>query len=293
MSHSAPNNFLGLPDELSGYDKARVVVLPVPYEHTVSYGGGTASGPSAIIEASAQVELYDEELRMEPCDVGVATLPALKVEGLAPQEMRAEVVTAISRIARDGKIPLLLGGEHSVTPAAVEAVAASCGDITVVQIDAHADLREEYEGDPWSHACAMARVREICPAVQVGIRNLSKPEAKLVQRENLPVFFANDMRMGEHWMKEALAAIPTGRIYLTIDLDGLDMSIMPATGTPEPGGMGWYQTLDFIRMLLSERDLVGMDIVELAPIKGMHACDFLAAKLAYKSIGYYIAGLRA
>lgn len=287
MSQHTPNNFLGIPEEFSAYEKSRVAVLPVPYEHTVSYGEGTARGPGAIIEASAQVELYDEELSFEPYEVGVSTLAPLDVSGLSPSRMKEVVSLAVARMIGDGKLPLMLGGEHSITPAAVASVAAACGDITVVQFDAHADLRQEYEGEPWSHACAMARVREICPAVQVGIRNISKPEAEWVRRESLPVFFAKDMMNGDHWMKEALAAIPTKKIYVTIDLDGLDMSIMSATGTPEPGGMGWYQTLGFLRMLLSEREAVGFDIVELAPVKGLHACDFLAAKLAYKCIGYW------
>ncbi len=284
---TAPFNFLGLPEELCAYEKARAVVLPVPYEHTVSYGGGTALGPHAIIEASTQVELYDEELGSESCDIGVATLPALKVEGLAPREMATNVSAAVTQILQDQKLPVILGGEHSITPPAVAAVAAAFPKLTVVQFDAHADLRQEYEGEPMSHACAMARVRDICPAVQVGIRNLSIEEAKWVERDQLAVFFAKDQRLGPQWMKAALDAIPTENIYISIDLDCVDASIMPATGTPEPGGMTWYEVTDFLRMLIQRKRVVGIDVVELAPKPTLHACDFLAAKLAYKCLGYW------
>ena len=285
-----PKNFLGLPPELSDYERARVAVLPVPYEATVSYGGGTGRGPAAIIEASAQVELYDEELACEPCDVGVATLPPLDVRGVAPSALAARVAPDVAKILADGKLPLIFGGEHSITPAVVEGVRRAHPEITVVQFDAHADLREEYEGERMNHACAMARVREQAPAVQVGIRNLSKEEAAWVAREKLSVFFAHEMRRNPHWQEEALARIATEKIYVTIDLDVFDSGVMPATGTPEPGGLGWYDVTSFLRLLAERKRIVGFDVVELAPITGFHACDFLAAKLAYKCIGYWSRG---
>ncbi len=289
MTVKPPNNFLGIPKPFSSYAEAKVAVLPVPFEQTVSYGAGTAKGPQAIITASAQVELYDEELGCEPYECGVATLDPLRMEGLGTSAMAKVVESAVAKVLADGKLPLILGGEHSITPPIVKAVADTHGPITVVQFDAHADLRQEYEGDPMSHACAMARVRDICPAVQIGIRNLSKEEAAWVKRDRLPLFSAHEMCASSHagWMTDAMRAIETENVYITIDLDGFDSSLMPATGTPEPGGLSWYQVLSFVRKVCETKRVVGFDIVELAPITDLHACDFLAAKLAYKCIGYW------
>ena len=287
MTKNPVRNFLGLEGDSASYVGAAVAVLPVPYEETVSYGRGTAKGPEAIIAASQQVELYDEEFGSEVSDVGVATLEPLKVRGVAPSKLASVVGPAVTKIIDDGKLPIVLGGEHSVTPTVVSAVSERYDGLTVVQFDAHADLRDEYEGERMSHACAMARVRDFAPAVQVGIRNLSAREAELVRREKLPVFFARSMRSCDEWMEKALGAIETEDVYISIDLDAFDSSIMPATGTPEPGGMDWYSVTDFIRLVSREKRVVGFDIVELAPIEGFHACDFLAAKLAYKCIGYW------
>lgn len=290
MKTTKGKNFLGLDDELSSYEGSKVVVLPVPYEATVSYGRGTSKGPAAIIEASQQVELYDEELGCEPCDVGVATLDSLDLKGVSPSELRAAVAPTVSRILEDGKLPMVLGGEHSITPAVVSAVAEKNSKITIVQFDAHADLREEYEGERMGHASAMARVRESLPAVQVGIRNLCRDEAERARRDGLDIFYAKDMRRDDSWMKRALGCIKTDDVYITIDLDAFDSSLMPSTGTPEPGGMDWYQVTDFLRLVATQKRVIGYDVVELAPIERFHAPDFLAAKLAYKCIGYWREG---
>lgn len=283
---STLKNFLGLPKEHTSYDKARVAVISVPYEATVSYKGGTAKGPLAIIDASAQVELYDEELGRENYDVGIATLEPLKVGGLSTARMFEVVHDAAAGILKDGKFLAVFGGEHSITPAVVKAVCEAHGDVTVVQFDAHADLRREYEGDPMSHACAMARVREFCPAVQLGIRNLSVEEARWVKKDGLSVFFAHEMRANSRWAEDAIQKISTEKVYVTIDVDAFDSSFMPATGTPEPGGLSWYDVTGFLRKLSETKKIVGFDLVELAPIPGLHACDFAVAKLAYKLIGY-------
>ena len=287
MKTTKGQKFLGLDGGLSSYEGSKVVVLPVPYEATVSYGRGTSRGPAAIIEASQQVELYDEELGCEPCDVGVATLDAPDLKGVSPSELRAALAPTVSKIMEDGKVPLVLGGEHSITPAIVSTVVERNPDITVVQFDAHADLREEYEGERMGHASAIARVREFAPALQVGIRNLCKDEVDRARKDGLDIFYAKDMRRSDSWMKEAIERIRTDEVYVTIDLDAFDSSVMPATGTPEPGGMDWYQVTDFLRLVAKRKRVVGFDIVELAPIAGLHACDFLAAKLAYKCIGYW------
>jgi len=283
------NKYFGMPNELSG-DSAKIAILPVPFEATVSYGGGTAKGPSAILEASKQVEWYDDELDSEPCDVGIATEDAVSVDGTQAQVME-RIESKVALITESGRLPLVLGGEHSITPAAVNGVARIKGNkITVVQFDAHADLRQEYQGNAHSHACAMARIRERFPAVQVGIRSLSAPEAQWIEREDLPVFFASQMVKNTGWMEEALASIETEDVYVTIDVDAFDSSLMPSTGTPEPGGMGWYEVTNFIRKIAGKKNIVGFDIVELAPQKSFHAADFLTAKLAYKCIGYWREG---
>jgi agmatinase len=292
MKITKGQNFLGLDGKLSSYESSRVVVLPVPFEATVSYGRGTLMGPAAIIEASQQVELYDEELGCEPCDVGVATLDAIDLKGVSPSELKGALAPAVSQILKDGKVPLILGGEHSITPAVISTVAGRNPNITVVQFDAHADLREEYEGERMSHASAIARVREFAPAVQIGIRNLCKEEADRARSDGLDIFYAKDMRRDDSWMKEAIERIRTDDVYVTIDLDAFDSSIMPATGTPEPGGMDWYQVTDFLRLVAKRKRVIGFDVVELAPIEGFRACDFLAAKLAYKCIGYWREGAK-
>lgn len=264
---------------------ARFVIVPVPYERTTTYGKGTANGPAAILEASQQVELYDDELDREPSDAGIGAVDPISVDG-SPDDVLARVESAVAEIAGRAQIPIILGGEHSITPAAVRGVGRHTENLTVVQLDAHADLREDYEGTLLSHACTMARVRERYPAVQVGIRSLSAPEAELIQRERMSVFFARDMLESDTWMTEALKAVHTDAIYVTIDVDAFDPAVIATTGTPEPGGMGWYQTLAFLRKLMGEKRVVGFDIVELAPREGNHASDFAAAKLLYKCIGY-------
>lgn len=286
MSDS-PRNFLGLDEKLSCYQTAKAVAIPIPYEGTVSYGGGTRLGPDAIIDASMQVELYDDELECDPSTMGVATLSPVDLDGVKSSELGAAIRPTILSVLDDGKLPICFGGEHSITPAIVDAVRERHPKFTVVQFDAHADLRQEYEGDPMSHACAMARVRDHLPAVQLGIRNLSEPEAIWVKDKSLPIFWARDMVKCDRWMESAMAKIESDEVYVTIDLDAFDSSLMPATGTPEPGGLNWYHVTDFLRLLASKKKIIGFDIVELAPNKNLHACDFLAAKLAYKCLGYW------
>jgi len=276
--------YFDLPEVHAGED-ARFVIVPVPFEATTSYGEGTARGPAAILTASRYVELYDEELKAEPFTAGIATAQTLDVTG-TPEDVMARIEERVGGIAAAGHVPIVLGGEHSITPPAVRGVASAVGDITVVQFDAHADLRDEYEGTKLSHASAMARVRERFPAVQIGIRSLSKPEAEWIERDKLPVFFGHQIARDAGWMERALAAIETPNVYLTIDIDALDPSLVPQTGTPEPGGLSWYDVTKFIKMLAQRKRVVGLDLVELAPQEGHHAADFIAAKLVYKCIGF-------
>jgi agmatinase len=283
-----PDNFGGLSEEDSSYEKARTVIFPVPLERTTSYEHGTRNGPAAILAASRNMELYDEELDAEIYkDVGIATIPAIDTTGGTLEEVISEIFTAQCGLLQDDKFPVALGGEHSLTPPLVTAVAKKYNNLSVLQIDAHADLRNEYQGNRNSHACAMRRVVEVCPAVQVGIRSLSVEEANEIPRLKTKIYWAKDIARApiEDWIAKVLADLRPN-VYLTIDLDGFDPSIVPATGTPEPGGLDWYQVTSLIRAVAGGKKIIGMDVVELLPQPGDHASDFLAAKLIYKTLGY-------
>ena len=286
-----PNNFGGLGEEHSSLESSRFVVLPLPYEATTSYGKGAKLGPRAIIEASRNMELYDEELGCEPCRAGIYTAGDLLFESILPDDMVATVREAAKHFLEQGKTLICLGGEHSLTYPAFEAHRDLHGEIGIVQIDAHADLRDSYEGTPYNHACVMRRIcgltRDI---VQVGIRSLSSEEAEFLRAEqDWPIVWARDAARSDGWMDEVIGELPE-KVYLTVDLDGFDPSLLSATGTPEPGGLEWYPTLSFLRKLCTSREVVGFDIMELAPAPGNRASDFMAARLTYKLAGY-ISGL--
>jgi agmatinase len=292
LGWEAPRNFLGLDAAASDFERARAVVLPVPYEATVSYGAGTGAGPDAIIEASRYIELYDQELDREPYEVGIATLPALHLTHGSPAAALAELRAAYDAVleAAPGKFVLTLGGEHSISSAPVLAwadrLAADGRRLSVLQIDAHTDLRPEYEGSEFSHAAVMHRVHERVDLVAVGIRAITREEHDLVRAsDNLHVFFADDIHDSEDWMDDVLARLGDD-VYLSFDVDGFDPSLVPATGTPEPGGLTWYPVLKLLRRVFRERNVLAADVVELAPIPGFAAPDFLVAKLVYKMIAY-------
>lgn len=283
-----PDNFLGLDAESSGYEQSAALILPIPYEGTVSYGQGTREGPRAIIHASHQVELYDRELDDEPAlTYGIHTLPALAPVVSGPADMVAAISACAEQHLRSGKLLVGLGGEHTVSAGMAQAVRAVYGDFVMVQIDAHSDLRDDYEGSPYSHASIARRVFDMgMPIVQFGIRSICREEIELIRAnpEQLHVWFAEDVHAGGHL--GALADLVRGKnVFLTIDLDGLDPALVPGTGTPEPGGLSWAQTLDIVRTVVRAGRVVATDCVELAPIAGQHTSDFLAAKLVYKVIG--------
>ena len=288
-----PTNF-GLLDEADAdYERARVAVLPVPFERTVSYGHGTGSGPAAIIRASQSMELWDEELASEPYRLGIATLPPFVPEAHDLGEALAEIEAEARRHLDAGKFLLTLGGEHSLTIApfrAARAVAAAAGEaIGIVQFDAHADLREEYEGTRHSHAAVMRRVLDLdVPTLAVGLRAVSAPEAALIAERRLPVIWGwelDDEAATEERFAALLAELPE-TVYLTFDVDYFDPALVPATGTPEPGGGRWWPTLRLLRTLFRSKKVIAMDVVELAPVGGLPASDFVAARLAYKSLAY-------
>jgi agmatinase len=286
MSESAnlPNNFGGLTAERSGYENSRVLIWPAPFEKTVSYGVGTKDGPQAIIEASRNMELYDEELGCEPAEIGIHTLPPIDCDR-EPAEMMAELYAGAVTLLQSGKFLCMLGGEHSISAPVIRAHKEKYPALSVLQIDAHADLRDAYDGTPHSHASVMRRVTEICPAVQVGIRSLSSEEARAIPNLPVKVFFAKDIVGRTEWIGDVVNALSPD-VYLTIDVDGFDPSLIPTTGTPEPGGLFWYDVLHLLRAVAEKRNIVGMDVTELSSSPGNNAPSFLVSKLIYKALGY-------
>jgi len=284
-------NFLGLPDELAAPARARAWILPVPYEGTTSYGAGTREGPAAIIAASRQVELFDREFDCEPAmSIGVHTLNPLGLEHRSPEAMVGAIEQAVAGILTGRPKPetlVVLGGEHSISAGVARGMKrAGLKDLVVVHVDAHADLRDEYEGSPFSHACAARRIVEVAPIFQIGIRNLSEGEERFrAKSKRVRTVFSEEALAGRAYLKE-LARFVRGRdVYFTIDLDGLDPAEMPAVGTPEPGGLSWDDLIAVARVVCREaRRVPVFDVVELAPIPALKAPDFLAAKLVHKII---------
>ncbi len=284
-----PMTFGGLdPDECS-FERSRAVILPIPFERTTSYMPGTKYGPREILQASTQLELYEEENAAEVSSIGIHTLPEMELPFASTGEAFAEIERTAGWLLDEGKFFVALGGEHSITGPLVAATARRTPGLSVLQIDAHADLREDYLGDRHSHASVMRRVLEHAPAVQVGVRSLSAPEAKALPGLRTRVFYDWNMRQDPHWMERAVDALGE-RVYLTIDVDGLDPSIMPATGTPEPGGLAWRELLALLRLLLARKQVMACDIVEFSPVAGLVAPAFLCTKLVYKILSYRFFG---
>jgi len=282
LLHSRPPyNFPGIEPELSSFERAKVVVLPVPYDSTTCYKAGSRDGPRAIIAASRQMELYDEELGYEPARVGIHTLDELEPSMNSPKETVERIEQAVSEIVENRKFPLMLGGEHSISLGAVRALAKKYKNMSVLQLDAHSDLRDEFEGTKFGHTSVMRRISELCDTVQVGIRSMSKEEAEFAKRKKLKLFHAKDS------LKPKFIVSSLKRdVYVTIDLDAFDPSEVPAVGTPEPGGLHWNEVLAILKEVAASRNVVGFDVVELCPIQGNISSDFLAARLAYKFLGY-------
>ncbi len=280
------------PDDFGTFEKAHFIVAAVPIEATVSYGGGASKGPEAILEASQQVELFDVEEAYEPYRAGIATcaFPALFTHTKESLKYAEDITGEILDVQ---KIPIILGGDHSLTPGVLAAFVKKDTSFSIFHIDAHSDLRDSFHGDPHSHASALRRCLAfpaVHTVVQVGIRNVSSDpddgsEYAFIQNnsDRVKIFFAKDMK---NWNINEMIDALAHDVYISIDVDGLDPSIMPSTGTPEPGGLDWYATLEIIREVCSKKNIIGFDMVELAPIHGFHAPDFLVAKLLYKMIGY-------
>ena len=280
-----PWNFLALPPEQSARDSSRFLVLPVPYDGTVSYRTGAREGPAAIIDASRQMEDYDVELERETCALGIHTLPEVQPHPDGPEATVNRVRDAVAEVYRPDAVLATLGGEHSITVGVVRALAERHLDLSVLMLDAHADFRDSYQGSPYSHATVGRRVAEVCPLAIAGVRSLSLEERDAIAEAGQPVY-PWPQRRSVAELADALLSHLTETVYVTIDLDALDPSIMSAVGTPEPGGMLWYETLALLRAVASRRRIVGFDLTELAPPEGPVSCAYTAAKLAYKLMGY-------
>ena len=285
-------NFGDIPKEYSNRKNARIVILPVPYDDTSTWMKGADKGPAAIIEASAHMELYDIDTDSEVYKQGIFTDRPI-MEKSSPQEMVKAVRKRVAEHLRDGKFIVPIGGEHSITIGAVEAYANAYNDFYVLQLDAHSDLREEYEGSKYSHACVMARIKDMCTVVQVGIRSMDASEKENIKKniEEGRVFFAKDIHNSIHdnkdWIDQVIAKL-SRNVYITIDLDVFDPSLLPATGTPEPGGLDWYTVIELLKRVVEERNVVGFDVVELCPTskKDSASSAFTAAKLIYSILSY-------
>ncbi len=278
-------NFGDIEKKISQYDTSKIVITPVPYDETSTWGKGADQGPEAIIEASANMELYDIETGSQVFELGIHTDSPIveKDENL----IFKEIENRISEHIHNKKFPILLGGEHSISIGSIKAHAKKNNNLSVLQLDAHADLRDSYLGSKNNHGCIMARVQEICPAVQVGIRSMSEEEKEKASKNK--IFFAKDIHNQKEWIQEAVNAL-SENVYITIDLDVFDPAIMPSTGTPEPGGLLWYDVLSLLKQVAASKNIVGFDVVELCPNPQNKAPDFLAAKLIYKLLSYIFKG---
>jgi agmatinase len=281
MAIVTPNNFLALPEELSSYTTAGAVVWPIPYDLTLTYRPGARLGPQAIIAASRQVETFDDDLQIDPSEIGIATLPELEQLAASPEAMQDVIYSECCRLIEDGKYVMTLGGEHSITAALVKAHKEKYPNLSVLHIDAHSDLRDSYQGSKYSHACVMARVAELTSFVSVGIRSFSGSDNERKYKAN--IFNPGQLRADPGKVKQAILNL-TDDIYITIDLDGFDPSVIPAVGTPEPGGLLWHEVIDLLNETAAKKHIVGADVVELSPRPGLDYADFAAAKLTYKVI---------
>lgn len=283
-------NFLAIEDEYSSYNSSKIVILSAPFEKTVSYGKGTANGPKEILKASHYVEFYDEEFDRELVfEKGIATLTELKFKDMSTKKGINKIYKQVKKLIADNKFVVTLGGEHSLSSAPAEAHFEAYENLSVLQIDAHSDFRDEYEGSKYSHASVMARVAEFTKdIVQVGIRAQCIEESKFIKENGIKTYYMRDIRTGKHgedWQQRVLDDLKEN-VYVTFDVDGLDPSVITATGTPEPGGLLWDETMNLFRMIGEKKNIVGFDVVELAPSKYHESSSFVTAKLVYKLLNY-------
>ncbi|MFH1854259.1 MAG: agmatinase [Candidatus Omnitrophota bacterium] len=277
--------FGGSDNKINSLKEAKAVIVPVPYGETVTYRIGTENGPQAILKASDNMELFDEELNREIYKIGINTTPFLKVNGLDAEEMVYAVEKKTKDILETNKMPVVIGGEHSVSVGAVRAAKQRYQDLSVLYFDAHHDIRDSYNGSKFNHACIARRILEIAPLVEVGVRSLSMAEFDFLAGKDIKIVSMRYMMKNPGWFN-SIKSYLSDHVYISIDLDVFDPSIMPSVGTPEPGGMLWYEFLEAVRGIIQDKKVIGFDVVELCPIKDMAGPDFMAAKLIYKLLGY-------
>lgn len=282
-------NFLAIEKEYSNFKDSKIVILSAPFEKTVSYGKGTKKGPKEIIKASHYVEFYDEELDRELCfDKGVCTLPPLKLGKLSPKKALDLIYQSTLDLIKQDKFVVTLGGEHSISYAPIKAHLESFKNVSIIQVDAHSDLRDSYQGSKYSHASVMARVAELTKDItQIGIRAQCIEESKFIKENGIKTFYARDIRLGKHdnWIQKVVNGL-NENVYITFDVDGFDPSFLPATGTPEPGGMMWDEIMNLFALIGKNRNIIGIDVVELAPDEKYPLSAFNTAKLTYKLLNY-------
>ena len=287
------DTFLDTRQRSSSLDEARVVLVPIPYDSTTSYKAGARHGPKAIVTASRQLEDYDHELDRDISEVGIFTTAEIEPDVSGPEAMVRRTAGVVRSFAATGKLVGVLGGEHTVTIGVVQAMREFHTELSVLYLDAHADMRDEYMGSGWGHASVARRLHGVAPMVQVGVRSLSAGEMTFIREESLPVLFwppaAKDMDAVSSWALSHLSE----HVYVSVDLDVFDPSMMAAVGNPEPGGMGWEQVTGLLKAVAEARRIVGFDVTELSPGEGPEACAFTAAKLTYKLIGYATGGANA
>jgi agmatinase len=281
----AVGEYGGTTPTTTDFERARVVILPIPLDRTTSYVAGTRNGPHEILVASSHMELWDEETGTDVHSIGIFTMPEMEFPQASMNEVIAEIQRVAAELVTRGKFPVILGGEHSITAPVVAALASRHTGLSVLQIDAHADLRDSFMGTPHNHACAMRRVLEHARTTQVGVRSLSPEEAAAIPTLPTTIFYDFNMRGDPDWIDRVVESLGE-TVYITIDCDGLDPAIMPAVGTPEPGGLSWYETLALLKRVIASRRVVGCDLVELCPMPGNVAPTFLCAKLVYKILTY-------
>jgi agmatinase len=281
----AIGEFGGTTPTPTDFSSARIVILPIPLDRTTSYVSGTRTGPHEILVASSHLELWDEETGTDVHGAGIFTMPEMELPFAAMDDVMTEITRVAGELFSRGKFPVVLGGEHSITPAVVAACAAQYPGVSVLQLDAHADLRDSFMGTPHNHACAMRRTLEHARCTQVGIRSLSMEEAAALPSLRSRMFYDFNMRRDADWIERVIDSLGE-QVYITIDCDAFDPAIMPAVGTPEPGGLSWYEALGLLRRVIESRRVVGCDVVELCPMPGNIAPNFLCAKLIYKILSY-------
>ncbi|MEW4923783.1 agmatinase [Algibacter sp. 2305UL17-15] len=274
--------YAGIPEELAKLEQAKIVLIPVPYDGTSTWQKGSDKGPQAFLEASENMELYDIETDTEVYQQGVFLADAV-MENASPETMVDAVHKATKKYIKKNKFVTVFGGEHSISIGTIRAFNEMFPSLTVLHIDAHADLRKAYEGSTCNHACAVYEASQNTNLIQVGIRSMDIMEKTVMDMEK--TYFAHDMAVDDTWMDSAIDQM-TDNVFITFDLDAFDPSILPSTGTPEPGGLLWYETLEFLKQVFEEKNVVGFDIVELCPNKKEKSSDFLAAKLYYKMLSY-------